>query len=155
LGQIGKVSFNDFSVTLPSALLQAIVTDNSTKVLQSPEVRASDGQKVSLRIGDKVPYATGSFQPGIGTVGVSPLVSTQFNFAEVGVNVDMTPQVHSNREVSMHVEIEVSSVKSYLSIGGAGGLSQPVIGQRKNTADIRLREGEINILGGLSSQQDS
>jgi general secretion pathway protein D len=132
-----------------------MLSDNRTRVLNSPQVRASDGQKVSLKIGDRIPYATGSFQPGVGTVGVSPLVSTQFNFAEVGVNVDITPQVHSNREISMHVEIEVSSVKQYLTIGGTGGLSQPVIGQRKNIADIRLREGEINILGGLSSAQDS
>lgn len=155
LGQLGHLSINDFSTTLPGALLNAMLSDNRTRVLNSPQVRASDGQKVSLKIGDRIPYATGSFQPGVGTVGVSPLVSTQFSFAEVGVNVDITPQVHSNREVSMHVEIEVSSVKQYLTIGGSGGLSQPVIGQRKNTADIRLREGEINILGGLSSSQDS
>jgi general secretion pathway protein D len=155
LSQVGHLSINDFSTTLPGALLEAMLSDNRTKVLNSPQVRASDGQKVSLKIGDRIPYATGSFQPGVGTVGVSPLVSTQFSFAEVGVNVDITPQVHSNREVSMHVEIEVSSVKQYLTIGGSGGLSQPVIGQRKNTADIRLREGEINILGGLSSSQDS
>src|SRR5205823_6276355 len=67
VAQIGKITFNDFSVSLPGALLQAVMTDNQTRVMQSPEVRASDGQKVSLRIGDKVPYATGSFQPGIGT----------------------------------------------------------------------------------------
>lgn len=155
LSQVGRLSIHDFSTTLPGAMLEAMLSDNRTRVLNSPQVRASDGQKVSLKIGDRIPYATGSFQPGVGTVGVSPLVSTQFNFAEVGVNVDITPQVHSNREISMHVEIEVSSVKQYLTIGGSGGLSQPVIGQRKNTADIRLREGEINILGGLSSSQDS
>lgn len=150
LAQIGKVSFNDFSVTLPSALLQAIVTDNKTKVLQSPQVRASDGQKVSLRIGDKVPYATGSFQPGIGTVGVSPLVSTQFNFAEVGVNVDMTPHVHGTDEVTLHILIEISDVSSNVTIGG---LTQPVISQRKNEAEIRLRDGEVSLLGGLMEDQ--
>jgi general secretion pathway protein D len=155
LSRIGHISTNQFTTSLPGLLLQAMLSDNRTKVLNSPQVRASDGQKVSLKIGDRIPYATGSFQPGVGTVGVSPLVSTQFNFAEVGVNVDITPQVHSNREISMHLEIEVSSVKQYLTIGGTGGLSQPVIGQRKNIADIRLREGEINILGGLSSAQDS
>ncbi len=150
LGSIGKVSFNDFSVTLPSALLQAIVTDNLTKVVQSPQVRASDGQKVSLRIGDKVPYATGSFQPGIGTVGVSPLVSTQFNFAEVGVNVDMTPHVHGTDEVTLHILIEISDVSSNVTIGG---LTQPVISQRKNEAEIRLRDGEVSLLGGLMQDQ--
>ena len=83
---------------------------------------------------------------------MSPLVSTQFNYADVGVNVEMTPQVRSNSEVTLHIEVEVSSVAQYVSIGG---ISQPVIGRNKNTADIRLREGEVNILGGLSSKQDS
>jgi general secretion pathway protein D len=150
VANIGKLSFNDFSISLPSALFQAIVTDNKTKVLQSPQVRASDGQKVTLRIGDKVPYATGSFQPGVGTVGVSPLVSTQFNFAEVGVNVDMTPHVHGTDEVTLHILIEISDVSSNVTIGG---LTQPVISQRKTEAEIRLRDGEVSLLGGLMEDQ--
>jgi general secretion pathway protein D len=123
-------------------------------VLNNPQVRASDGQKVTLKIGNRIPYATGSFGSTIGGVGagVSPLVSTQFNYADVGVSVDMTPQVHSADEVTLHMEVTVSSVQQYISIGG---ISQPVIGQRTNTADIRLREGEVNILGGLSQTQDS
>ena len=153
LANLGRLSSADFTTTLPGALLQAMLTDNRTKVMSSPQLRASDGMKVSLAIGDRIPYATGSFQPGVGTVGVSPLVSTQFNFAEVGVNVDLTPQVHSADELTMHVEVNVSNVKSYVDLGGS--LKQPVIGQRKNITDIRMREGEVNILSGLSTTQDS
>jgi general secretion pathway protein D len=122
--------------------------------MSNPQVRASDGQKVTLKIGNRIPYATGSFGSTIGGVGagVSPLVSTQFNYADVGVSVDMTPQVHSADEVTLHIEVTVSSVQRYIEIGG---ISQPVIGQRTNTADIRLREGEVNILGGLSQTGDT
>ena len=83
---------------------------------------------------------------------VSPLVSTQFNYADVGLNLSMTPQVHSAQELTLHVELEVSNVDQYVNIGG---ISQPVIGQTKNTADIRLREGEINILSGLTQSTDA
>ena len=152
LSKLGHISTNDFSTTLPGALLNLIMSDRSTKVLQSPQVRASDGQKVTLRIGDKIPYATGSFQPGVGSVGVSPLVSTQFNFADVGVNVDLTPQVHGNNEVTLKGSVEVSNVADHVTIGG---VDQPIIGQRKNEFEIRLREGEVNILGGLSQVSDS
>jgi general secretion pathway protein D len=152
VSQLGKVSFSDFSLSLPGALLQAVMSDNQTRVLQSPQVRASDGQKVSLRIGDKVPYATGSFQPGIGSVGVSPLVSTQFQFAEVGVNIDMTPHVHGSDELTLHIAIEISNVSRTVTIGG---LDQPVISQRKNEAEIRLRDGEVSLLGGLMQGQES
>lgn len=151
LADITKVDIRDYSTTLPGALLNLVVNDSQTRVLQSPQVRASDGQKVTLRIGDKIPYATGSFQPGVGTVGVSPLVSTQFNFAEVGVNVDITPQVHGADEVTLKLAVEVSTVRDRVTIGG---VDQPVIGQRKNETEIRMREGEVNILSGLSQDQD-
>ncbi len=154
LARLAHLSSRDFSTSLPGALLNAMLSDTTTKIINSPQVRASDGQKVSLKIGNRIPYATGSFQPGVGAVGVgvSALVSTQFNYADVGVNLEITPQVHSAEELSMHVEVEVSSVQQYVDIGG---VSQPIIGQRKNIADIRLREGEINILGGLSQTTDS
>ena len=124
--------------------------------MQSPQVRAVEGQKASLRLGDKIPFASGSFQPGFGGVGgaggISPLVSTQFQFAEVGVNVDILPKVHGPEEVSLHVELELSTVRERIDIGG---LQQPVIGQRKIIHDIRMREGEVNLLGGLQSLSDS
>ena len=154
LAQIAHVSTNDFSIALPGALLQAIASDATTRILQSPQVRVSDGQKVDLKIGQKVPYATGSFQPGFaGSVGgVSPLVSTQFNFAEVGVNVTLTPHVHGTDEVTLHVAVEISSVASEVNIGG---LQQPVISQEKNEAEIRLRDGQVSIMGGLTQIQDT
>ena len=139
---------SDFSTSLPGAMLQAVMSDSRTKIQESPEVRVSDGQKVTLKIGEKYPYATGSFQPGVGTVGVSPLVSTQFQFVDVGVNVELTPHVHGDDEVTLHVSVDISNIANTLNLGG---LSQPVIGQKKNEADIRLKDGEVSLLGGLMS----
>jgi len=150
IGRIGKLTENDWAATLPGALLQALMTDRLTRILQRPQVRAADGQKASLRLGDRFPYATGSFQPGVGAIGVSPLVSTQFQFADVGVNVDITPKIHGDSEISLHVEIEISAVRDRIDVGG---LSQPVIGQRKIIEDIRVRDGEVTLLGGLSQDQ--
>ena len=152
LAQLGHLSTADFSTTLPSVLLQAVLSDNKTKILNNPQVRASDGMKVTLKIGDRFPIATGSFQSGVGTVGGAPYAQTQFQFTDVGVKVEITPQVHSADEVTLHVNFEVSSVRNTVNIGG---VQQPIIGQRTNEADIRLREGEVNILAGLDSTQDS
>src|SRR5208282_557100 len=152
LSQLGHISSADFSTTLPGAMLQAVMSDSRTKIQESPQVRVSDGQKVSLKIGEKYPYATGSFQPGVGTVGVSPLVSTQFQFVDIGVNVELTPHVHGSDEVTLHVSVDISNIANTLNLGG---LSQPVIGRKKNEADIRLRDGEVSLLGGLMSDQDT
>lgn len=148
LGELKSLGQNDFTVNLPGALLQAIMTDRNSKVRQTPQIRAADGQKAQLRIGEKVPTASGSFGSGLGVggVGVSPLVNTQFQYLEVGVVMDMVPRIHGDDEVSMHVEIEISNVVERIDIGG---IKQPVIGQRKVVHDVRIREGEMNLIGGL------
>ncbi len=146
LNQIANLNATDFTITIPQATATALFSDNSTKLIQKPEIRAVDGQKASLKIGDRVPVATGSFQPGIGGVGINPLVNTQFQYLDVGVNIDITPKVHSNGEVTLKVVMDISSVTGTSNIGG---ISQPVIGQRKIEHEVRLKEGEVNMLGGM------
>src|ERR1700724_178914 len=110
LNTLGNLNATDFQVTIPSANLSAVMGDSDTKLLQNPQIRALDGQKASLKIGDRVPVATGSFQPGIGGVGINPLVNTQFQYLDVGVNIDITPHVHAGREVSLKISMDISAV---------------------------------------------
>jgi general secretion pathway protein D len=154
LNQIRHLSTSGYSVVLPNANVQAVLSRSNTKVLQSPQVRAADGAKAILKIGQKVPTASGSFQPGIGGVGINPLVNTQFQFLDVGVNVEITPKIHGTDEVSLHVDMDISEVDSYTNLGG---INQPIVGQRKVTFDVRMKEGEVNVLGGLmqANQTDS
>ena len=146
LNQIANLNATDFTITIPQSTATALFTDSSTKLIQKPQIRAVDGQKASLKIGDRVPVATGSFQPGIGGVGINPLVNTQFQYLDVGVNVDITPKVHSNGEVTLKITMDISSVTGTSNIGG---ISQPIIGQRKIEHEVRLKEGEANLLGGM------
>ena len=146
LNQINNLNATDFTITIPQATATALFSDTSTKLIQKPQIRAVDGQKASLKIGDRVPVATGSFQPGIGGVGINPLVNTQFQYLDVGVNIDITPKVHANGEVTLKVVMDISSVTGTSNIGG---ISQPVIGQRKIEHEVRLKEGEVNMLGGM------
>jgi general secretion pathway protein D len=158
LDQLKHLSTKDYSITLPGATANFIMSDNNTKIIQNPEIRAIDGQPAKLRVGDRVPVATGSFQAGVGVGAtgasgfVNPLVNTQFQYIDVGVNVDITPRVHPNREISMKVTVEVSSVTGTSTIGG---IQQPIISQRKIEHDVRLKEGEVNVLGGLIDRTDT
>jgi len=152
ISNLGQVSSRDFSLTLPGGLLNALMNDTNSRVLQSPQVRAVDGQKVSMKIGEKVPYASGSFQPGIGGVGINPLVNTQFTFLDVGVNIDIVPKIHGSDEVSLHVEIDISNVKQFLNLGG---VQEPDVAQTKIVNDVRLKQGEVNLMGGLIQVQEN
>jgi general secretion pathway protein D len=152
LNTLGNLNATDFQVTIPSANLSAVMGLSDTKLLQNPQIRALDGQKASLKIGDRVPVATGSFQPGIGGVGINPLVNTQFQYLDVGVNIDITPHVHQNGEVTLKISMDVSAVTGQQNIGG---ISQPIIGQRKIEHEIRLKDGEANLLGGIMEDQQT
>ena len=150
LSRLGSVGVGSWATTLPSFQLTALFSNSETELLQSPRIRAADNHQADLRIGDRIPIATGSFQPGVGGVGISPLVNTQFTYTDVGVNITLTPKIHANRDVSMNVQIEISNVRDFVDIGG---ISQPVIGQRTIQHDIRVQEGEASVIGGLNQSQ--
>jgi general secretion pathway protein D len=152
LNTLANLNATDFQVTIPSASATALLSDSTSKIVQNPQVRALDGQKASLKIGERIPVATGSFQPGIGGVGINPLVNTQFQYLDVGVNIDITPRVHAGREVSMKMTLEVSAQTGTQNIGG---ISQPIIGQRKIENEIRLKDGEVNLIGGILEDQQT
>ncbi len=147
LNTLGNLNATDFQVTIPSANLSAVMANSDTKLIQNPQIRSLDGQKASLKIGERLPIATGSFQPGIGGVGINPLVNTQFQYIDVGVVIEVTPHVHSDREVSLKITMEISSQINTVNIGG---ITQPVIGQKKvDLGEIRLRDGESSLIGGI------
>jgi general secretion pathway protein D len=153
LSALSRISSADYSLTtLPGATFEALLTDSSTRVLQAPQIRAVDNAKASLKIGEKVPTASGSFQSGVAGVGVSPLVNTQFTYLDVGVNMEITPKVHENTEVSMHLDLDVSQVAQYVNLGG---INEPEISQNKLTTDIRVKQGDVNLIGGIIQQTDS
>jgi general secretion pathway protein D len=146
LVKLGSIAGTPMGTSIPSATFTILLSDSDTKVLQSPEIRALNDQKATLRIGDRVPIATGSYSPGIGGGSVSPLVNTQFQYLDVGVNIDITPHIHSEREVTLKMALEISTVTGTQNIGG---IDQPVIGQRRIEHETRLRDGEVNLVGGI------
>jgi len=147
---LNTLGIKDYALVVPSAVANAVLNDTGTHILQNPQVRSTDGQTAKLSIGQRVPYATGSFLPSLGgttssgTTGL--LASTQFQFQDVGVKLELTPHLLANGEVAIHASIEISSLGANVTIAG---VSEPTFGERKIEHDIRLKEGEVSVLGGL------
>ncbi len=152
LNSLAHLNANDISVTIGNATANLLLTDSSTRILQNPRIRASDGQEASLKIGEKLPVATGSYQTGAATAIVSSLVNTQFQYLDIGVNITVKPTVHYDRDVTLKLKIEVSSQNGTSNLGG---INEPIITQRTVDQTIRLKEGEANILGGILQRQTS
>jgi general secretion pathway protein D len=142
LNQIGRSS--SYSYSLGQAAVDLLLTDSDTRIIQNPSLRAVDGQKATLKIGERIPVATGSYTTA--TTSTSSAVQTQFQYIDVGVNVDMTPTIHENRDVTLKLSVEVSSETGTDTIDG---VAEPVISQEKSDQVIRLKDGEVSILAGL------
>src|SRR6185436_8874247 len=80
----------------------------------------------------------------------TPVVN--FQFVDVGVNLDITPRVLLNREVSMTVMVQVRALAGDRNVGG---VTQPVLTNRQVQHEIRLVEGETNILGGIITDTEA
>lgn len=154
---LGNLNYRDYSVVLPSAAANAVLNDSGTHILQNPQVRVTDGQTAKVKIGSRVPYATGSFGLGSSLTGTATgsgaaglgaglLSNTQFQFEDVGVNLELTPHLLNDGEVSLKASIDISSEGPSVNLGG---IQQPTFNQRKIDHVIQLKEGEVNLLGGL------
>jgi general secretion pathway protein D len=152
LNSFAHLNGTNFAVSIGQAQANLLLTNSSTKILQNPRIRASDGQEATLKIGERIPIATGSYQTGAATAIVSSLVNTQFQYLDVGVNIKIKPTVHYDKDVTLKLNIEVSSQNGSTNIGG---ITEPIITQRTVDQTIRLKEGEANILGGILQKQTS
>ena len=150
LYNLAHLNSQDVSITVGAATANLLLTDNNTHILQNPRIRAADQQKATLKIGSRIPIATGSYQTGAATALVSSLVNTQFQYQDVGVNIEITPTVHYDRDITLKIKIEVTAQSGSVTISG---VTEPIISQRVAEQTIRLREGEANILGGINEQQ--
>jgi general secretion pathway protein D len=151
LNDLANLTAKNFSLTVGTAQAEMLLTDSDTRILQNPRLRATDGQKADLKIGERIPIATGSFS-STATSTTSPLVNTQFQYIDVGVNVEMQPVIHYNGDVSLKIKVAISSETGSTTISG---VTEPIIGQQSVEETIRLKEGESNILGGLLQEQNN
>jgi general secretion pathway protein D len=128
--------------SLPGAVLRLLESDSSTRILANPQLRVSEGETAQARFGDQVPVPVTTFA-AIATGGIAQQPITSFEYKNVGVNIDITPRVHHDSEVTLQLKLDISAV------GGAGYQGLPTFNSRTVTSTIRLRDGETNLLAGL------
>lgn len=152
LNTLANANATNFAVAITGGTVNALLSDSDTRVLQNPRIRATDGQRATLKIGSKIPVATGSYNAGV-SAGIASLgVQTQFQYLDVGVNIDMTPTVHYDREISLKMKIEVSTQSNTVTISG---VQEPVFSQRSAEQIIQLKDGEPSLLAGILTNNDS
>jgi general secretion pathway protein D len=146
--QLKQIGINSFGFNIPQIVLTFIKDNTDAELLAKPQLRIAEGQKAQLLIGDKVPIPVTSFNTS--TVSGSNVVPiTSFQYQDIGIKIEVEPRVHHNKEVTLKLMTEVSNINGYAPGSASGGQAQPIIGTRTISSNIRLRDGETNLLAGL------
>jgi general secretion pathway protein D len=144
------VSTSDFYLTVPSAVVNFLASDTSTRLLAKPQLRGAEGADLELNLGDEVPVPSTTFG-GVAAGGVQTVPISSFNYRTVGIVVKMNPRVTFDNEIVMNIEVENSTLGADRTVAGQ---ALPTFGTRKVKTRMRLREGESNLLAGLVREQD-
>jgi general secretion pathway protein D len=102
-------------------------------------------EKARIHIGDKVPVIT-------TTAGATGFVSESVNYLDVGLKLEVEPQVFLEDDVGIKVGLEVSNIGQQTKT--ASGTVAYTVGTRNTTTTLRLRDGETQVLAGLISNED-
>jgi MSHA biogenesis protein MshL len=154
----GNASFNlglgDLALT---AVLNALQSTGNVNVLASPATSAMNQQKASFNVTRDVPFVTTTLVPIFGTNGIptgatNPITSVQT--AQIGIILDVLPQISSDNIVTMSIRPSVTSLVSTQTIvSSTSSVTVPTTDRRETDTMARVRSGETVMIGGLIQTQ--
>ena len=139
------ISTADFYLAVPAAFVRFLASDSHTKLIAKPQLRGSEGVKLTLNLGDEIPLVQTVFGAPVAG-GFASIPQSSFTYRNVGINLEITPRVTYEGDIRLELSVESSSLGPSISVGGQDA---PTISTRKVLTTLRLREGESNLLAGL------
>ena len=143
------VSTNDFYLSVPYAVVNFLENDSQSRILAKPQLRGAEGEQMTLNLGQEVPVLSTVFGAAAAG-GLATTPTSSYNYRQIGVILDITPVVTYEGEIRLKISVESSALGQPMDVGGQ---SAPSFNSRKVTTNLRLREGEANLLAGLISQE--
>ncbi len=146
LDDFKNISRSDWFINVPSVLINLAKSSGEAQVLAQPQLRVTEGEKATLMIGDQVPIPVTSFNTGSAGAGGIVVPITSFQYKDIGIQIEVEPRVHHNREITLDLKVEISNVGETVKVGQTEAIT---IGTRTITSVIRLKSGESSMLAGL------
>ena len=137
------VSGSSIGIDNPAANLRE--ENGDTNILANPRIRVKNREKARILIGDRVPVITTTSTANVG-------VAESVSYLDVGLKLDVEPNVFLDNEVGVKVNLEVSNIVR--EIRSTSGTLTYQIGTRLATTSLRLKDGETQALAGLISDED-
>ncbi len=132
-------------IAMNNVLVNLRKDSGDVNILANPRIRVKNKEKAKIHIGEKLPVFTTTSTANVG-------VSASVNYLDVGLKLDVEPNVSLDDEVSIKVGLEVSSIVKEVS-GPSSSLAYQV-GTRSASTVLRLKNGETQVLAGLISDEE-
>ena len=126
-----------------AGLITAIASTNSTRLLSTPSIMTLNNQEAEIVVAQNVPFVTGSF----ATVGENAIPDQPFQTIErqdVGLTLNVTPQINADGTVRMEIKQEVSNLTQSTSASGG-----EITARRALSTTVLVSDGNVVMLGGL------
>jgi len=145
LSALRHLSRSTIGATVGNTTINANQQDQDVNTLANPRIRVRNKEKAKILIGDRVPIIT-------TTSTSTGFVAESVNYVEVGLKLEVEPNIYMDEEVAIKVNLEVSTLGAQ-TVSKAGTVTYQ-IGTRGANTVLRLKNGETQILAGLISDED-
>lgn len=135
--KIGSLTADEYNIAI-----DALKSNANTEVLSSPRIVVIDNEKANILIGSSEPYAVATTDP------ITHLLVQDIKYVDVGVKLEVTPQIGEDNYVTMKIHPEVSTARRVPEVDN-------VVAKDTTQADtvMMVRDGETIVLGGLIKNQ--
>lgn len=145
LADLKNLGDSKVNASLSNMVFNAKKENSQSNILANPRIRVKNKEKAKILIGDRVPVIT-------TTSTATGFVSDSVNYVEVGLKLEVEPNIYLDEEVAIKINLEVSSIVREV-LSRSGTLSYQ-IGTRNASTVLKLKDGETQVLAGLISDED-
>ncbi len=150
---LSSLNLADFILQIPATLTAKFLqSESTTRILASPRLRAAEGKKTTLKIGEEIPIPLTTFITQTGGQNPNTPV-TSFQFRNVGIIMDLIPKVTAGGDITLEMNAEFSLLGTPQDVGQ--GLFIPSFLTRQVSGVLRVRDGETTYIGGLLQSQET
>ncbi len=144
LGDLHNINRDNINLGLGGVTINANKTDSDSNILANPRIRVRNRDKAKILIGDRVPVITVTTNNGVSSDSV--------NYVDVGLKLDVEPNIYLDDDVAIKINLEVSTVVK--EVVSKSGTTAYQIGTRSASTVLRLKDGETQVLAGLINDED-
>jgi general secretion pathway protein D len=145
VGGLGNINRDKIGLTGLSVTANLLKTDGDTNILANPRIRVKNRDKAKIHIGDRVPVIT--------STTTQTATSESVTYLDVGLKLEVEPNVYMDDDVGIKTNLEVSNIVATIENKTTGSRTYQV-GTREATTNLRLKDGETQVLAGLISDED-